>query len=190
MPAPGAKHRVYAGIGSRSLLPGEAERITTLAAKLARRGFWLHSGNAAGADAAFQAGAAGQGTAFLPWEGHEPANLQGMEPCHEITDHARETARRLHRDGVALTGRRLAFMARNVQIVEGLDKICPVQMLLCCAAPSGPDAVSGGSALAWNLARERGIPRFNLRRPEDAAALDTWLTAAVGRPLPMVSSGA
>ena len=62
---------VYAGIGSRATPPSVLEAMTTMAAWLARRGWHLHSGGAAGADSAFAAGApAGTRTVFLPWPGY------------------------------------------------------------------------------------------------------------------------
>ena len=45
--------------------------MTTMSTWLARRGWHLHSGGAAGADSAFAAGAsAGTRTVFLPWPGY------------------------------------------------------------------------------------------------------------------------
>ena len=62
---------VYAGIGSRATPRAVLEAMTTMAAWLARRGWHLHSGGAAGADSAFAAGAPpGTRTLFLPWPGY------------------------------------------------------------------------------------------------------------------------
>ena len=48
---------VYAGIGSRATPRAVLEQMTVMAAWLARRGWHLHTGGAAGADTAFAAGA-------------------------------------------------------------------------------------------------------------------------------------
>ena len=62
---------VYAGIGSRATPPETLRDMTRMAAWLARRGWHLHSGGAAGADSAFAAGApAERRTVFLPWPGY------------------------------------------------------------------------------------------------------------------------
>lgn len=158
-------NRIWAGIGSRNITTEEAASLRQLAAFLSTRGWWLHSGNADGADAAFQSGAGGRGTAFLPWPSHAPGNLCGMEACTEIAPEALDTARRLHPAGARLHGRSLLYMARNVQIVEGLRGTRPVAFVACCADPL-PEGVAGGSQLAWSLARERGIPFLNLRTAE------------------------
>ena len=57
----GRDHRMtqltYAGIGARATPPAILEHMTVIAAWLARKGWHLHSGGAAGADTAFAAGA-------------------------------------------------------------------------------------------------------------------------------------
>jgi predicted Rossmann fold nucleotide-binding protein DprA/Smf involved in DNA uptake len=47
----------YAGIGSRQITSEEASILRGLGARLASLGFWLYSGNATGADQAFEEGA-------------------------------------------------------------------------------------------------------------------------------------
>ena len=61
----------YAGIGARSTPKPVLADMTAIAAWLARAGWHLASGGAAGADAAFAAGTpAGQPTLYLPWSGY------------------------------------------------------------------------------------------------------------------------
>ena len=63
---------VYAGIGSRATPRAVLETMTVMAAWLARKGWHLHTGGAAGADTAFAAGApAGLRTVYLPWPGYQ-----------------------------------------------------------------------------------------------------------------------
>ena len=57
---------VYAGIGSRATPPETLRDMTIMAAWLARRGWHLHSGGAAGADSAFAAGAPGRAPHRVP----------------------------------------------------------------------------------------------------------------------------
>ena len=152
---------VYAGIGSRATPPAVLETATVMAAWLARRGWKLHSGGAAGADSAFAAGAPpGARTLFLPWPGFRgrggpdcrTPSGQELDPClaiaaghHPAWHRCSPAARKLH--------------ARNVQIVLGTDAASPVDAVICWT-PGG--AVTGGTGLGIRIARTHGIPVLNL----------------------------
>ena len=88
----------YAGIGARATPPAILEHMTVIAAWLARKGWHLHSGGAAGADTAFAAGApASQRTLFLPWRGyrsHGRRDLHVLSP--EDMDRCLAIAAKLH----------------------------------------------------------------------------------------------
>ena len=166
-------HR-YAGIGSRQITAAEAVAIRNLSKKLAARGFWLYSGNATGADQAFQEGAGSKAIAFLPHAGYNRGICPQTQRCQTITKEAIATARQLHPKGDSLSEHSLAMMARNVQIIEGIPGLPRVEFVLCCADPDG-QGVAGGSAMGWKVARRHGIPFLNLRVPGWEARLDALL---------------
>lgn len=154
----------YAGIGSRQITADEAGMIRDLARLLSSRGYWLHSGNALGADQAFQEGAGARSVAFLPWPDYNPGIFPDTIRHTGLSDVALKLARKLHPCGDKLSQYSLKFMARNVQIVDGTAEYPPVDFVLCCATPL-EDGVQGGSAMAYRVARLRGIPFINLREP-------------------------
>lgn len=59
----------YAGIGSRRTPDDVLVLMYAIARMAAARGLWLYSGHADGADWAFERGAGGRATIFLPWRG-------------------------------------------------------------------------------------------------------------------------
>lgn len=168
----------YAGIGSRQISLVEAETIRGLARSLAVQGYWLHSGNAIGADQAFQEGAGKQSVAFLPW----PEYNQGICPdslryC-QFSEESVSIARKLHPKGATLSAHSFSMMARNVQMVDGVPGHPRVAFVLCCADPT-EYGVKGGSAMAFRLAKLRGIPFINLRKPGWEAELRAVLGVEV-----------
>ena len=151
----------YAGIGSRATPGAVLENMSVIAAWLARRGWHLHTGGAAGADTAFAAGApAGRRTVFLPWpayRGHRGADCRTLAPdemhrClaiaavhHPAWHRCSPAARKLH--------------ARNVEIVLGTNAASPVHAVVCWTRGG---AVTGGTGLGIRIARTHGIPVLNL----------------------------
>ena len=151
---------VYAGIGSRATPPETLRDMTTMAAWLARRGWHLHSGGAAGADSAFAAGApAERRTVFLPWPGYRGCrgpdcrtlSRDRMHTClaiaaalHPAWHRCSPAARKLH--------------ARNVSILAA-DTDVPVDAVACWTRDGLP---SGGTGMGIRVARHYGIPVLNL----------------------------
>jgi hypothetical protein len=159
---PASRWRAYAGIGSRDITSEEAAILRGLGKRLADLGYWLYSGNAVGADQAFEEGAGAKAVAFLPGEEYNPEVGREAIRCKTITDDALRIARELHPKGSKLSPRTRLLMARNVQIVDGIPGYPPVEFVLCCADPRH-DGVAGGSAMAYRVARRRGIPFINIR---------------------------
>ena len=151
---------VYAGIGSRATPAPVLQTMTVMAAWLARCGWHLHSGGAAGADSAFAAGApAGTRTLFLPWPGYRgntgtdcrTLGADRTRPClaiaaalHPAWHRCSPAARKLH--------------ARNVGIL-GADTDTPVDAVV---AWTEGGAVRGGTGMGIRIAHDRGIPVLNL----------------------------
>ena len=112
----------YAGIGARATPHAVLEQMTVIAVWLARKGWHLHSGGAAGGDTAFAAGApASQRTLFLPWRGyrghggaglpHALGGTDGPLPRHRLHPASRLAPLLARRPQVARPQRR--FVARR-----------------------------------------------------------------------------
>ena len=152
---------IYAGIGARATPGAVLADMTKMAAWLARTGWHLASGGAAGADTAFAVGApAGGRTLYLPWRGyngHEGPDCRvlsraELSACmtiaarlHPAWNRCSPAVRKLHaRNAAALLG-------------PGLDR--PVDAVVCWS-PGG--AVVGGTGMALRIAAEHRIPVINL----------------------------
>ena len=152
---------VYAGIGSRATPRAVLEAMTIMATWLARRGWHLHAGGAAGADSAFAAGAPpGSRTVFLPWPGYRGCggsdcrtlSPDRMRAClaiaaalHPAWDRCSPAARTLH--------------ARNTAILLGEDGDTPVHAVACWTTQG---RIAGGTGMGIRIAHDRGIPVLNL----------------------------
>ena len=152
---------VYAGIGSRATPPSVLEAMTTMAAWLARRGWHLHSGGAAGADSAFAAGApAGSRTLFLPWPGYR--GCRGSD-CRTLSaDRTRcclAIAAALHPAWHRCSPAARKLHARNAAILLGDDADTPVHAVV---AWTSRGLVSGGTGMGIRIAHDRDIPVLNL----------------------------
>ena len=151
----------YAGIGSRATPSDVLHDMTRMAAWLARRGWHLHSGGAAGADSAFAAGAPPERrTVFLPWPGYRGnagPDCRTLSPdrtrtclaiasaLHPAWHRCSPTARRLH--------------ARNAAILLGQNADTPVHAVVAWTVGG---AVRGGTGMGIRVAHDRGIPVLNL----------------------------
>ena len=135
--------------------------MTRMAAWLARHGWHLHSGGAAGADSAFAAGAPpDRRTIFLPWPGYRGCagpdcralSPERMRTClaiaadlHPTWHRCSPTARNLH--------------ARNTAILLGENAGTPVHAVVAWTVGG---AVRGGTGQGIRIAHRYGIPVLNL----------------------------
>ena len=151
---------VYAGIGSRATPAAVLESMTVMAAWLARRGWHLHSGGAAGADSAFAAGAPPDTrTLFLPWPGYRgnagpDCRTLGADRTRRCLAIAADLHPTWHRCSPA--ARKLH--ARNVSIL-GVDIDAPAHAVVAWTVAG---AVRGGTGMGIRIARRYGIPVLNL----------------------------
>ena len=151
---------VYAGIGSRATPRAVLEAMTTMAAWLARRGWHVHSGGAAGADSAFAAGAPpGSRTLFLPWPRYRgnagpDCRTLGADRYRRCLAIAADLHPAWHRCSPA--ARKLH--ARNAGILAA-DTNAPVDAVVCWTRDGLP---SGGTGMGIRIAHEFGIPVLNL----------------------------
>ena len=152
---------VYAGIGSRATPPETLRDMTTMAAWLARRGWRLHSGGAAGADTAFAAGAPPERrTVFLPWPAYR--GCTGPD-CRTLSPDRMRTclaiAADLHPTWHRCSPAARTLHARNTAILLGEDAGTPVHAVI---AWTSQGRVSGGTGQGIRIADRYGIPVLNL----------------------------
>ena len=152
---------VYAGIGSRATPSSVLEVMTTMAAWLARRGWHLHSGGAAGADSAFAAGAPAEcRTVFLPWPGYRGnAGPDCRTLSADRTRRCLAIAAALHPAWHRCSPAAQQLHARNVAILLGQDADTPVHAVVAFT-PEG--AIAGGTGMGIRIAHDRRIPVLNL----------------------------
>ena len=152
---------IYAGIGSRTTPRTVLEVMTTMAAWLARLGWHLHSGGAAGADSAFSAAApVHHRTIFLPWPGYRGC---ASPDCRTLSpDHMRAylaIAAALHPAWHRCSPAARKLHARNTAILLGEDAHTPVHAVV---AWTSRGLISGGTGMGIRIAHYRSIPVLNL----------------------------
>ena len=154
---------IYAGIGARATPPAVLERMTTMATWLARRGWYLRTGGARGADDAFTSGAPRtRRVIFLPWpryngwSGDEcrimsSDRLDALAPIaaalHPAWNRCSPAVRKLH--------------ARNAAILLGPDPGRPVPVRAAVCWTEGGRA-QGGTGMAIRIAQTHGIPVLDM----------------------------
>ena len=152
---------VYAGIGSRGTPARVLADMTKMAAWLARNGWHLASGGAAGADTAFASGVpAGRRTLFLPWPGYN--GCRGPD-CRVLTPSqlsaCMEIAAGLHPAWRRCSSGARKMHARNAAILLSASLDRPVHAVVAWTAGG---RVEGGTGMGIRIAQARGIPVLNL----------------------------
>ena len=180
-----APNRIYAGVGSRSTPPDILDLMERIAEAMARRGWTLRSGAAAGADGAFENGAeraGGPREIWLPWDGFNGRTADGATRVGRNSARNRDRARQCHPAWHTLSDGAQKLMVRNVHQVLGPEPgSSPPADVMLCWTPDG--AAGGGTGLAVRLARRHGIPVVDLGTV-DARELQAAVGAAVERGLP------
>lgn len=180
----------YAGIGARKTPPETLRKMEDIAEELARDGWIMRSGGAAGADTAFEDGVKrgdpSKREIFLPWDGFDP-DRSGKKRYADNktsfvvakTERMIEIARKYHPryDGLSRGAR--AMMDRNSCQMLGrtLDK--PSRLVVCWT--EGGKAV-GGTGQALRQADDMGVPVLNLGDPR-LRDLDAPTLAGMARDL-------
>lgn len=159
-----------AGIGSRQTPDPMLRVIHLLGRDLAARRIGIRSGNARGADQAWEAGASAAGgrvVSFLAAAGQGRSGIP-FDTLHPLVqERAMEIASTLHPAWDRMTSYVRKLMARNVCQVLGSGLDHPVEGVLCWAEgtkfkDNAIADVAGGTGLAVRLAHARGIPVLNL----------------------------
>lgn len=166
----------YAGIGSRETPEHILHRMREIAEKLDGLGLVLRSGNADGADKAFQSGSSNM-QVMLPWDGYNGALADChtyflgatreaeafTAPYHPAWDRCSQGARKLH--------------ARNATILGGLLLDEPVSFVVCWTK-DGKD--TGGTGQALRMTETNQIPVFNLFHDDAEDRLNNHLYELLG----------
>jgi len=136
----------YAGIGSRKTPPEICDLMTRLATKLEQLGYILRSGGAEGADKAFESGVTypTHKEIFLAKDS-TPKSEEVASTIHPAWDKCSPYVKKLH--------------GRNIFQVLGRNLDSPVEFVICWT-PNSQDV--GGTRTAVVLARQKGIPVYNL----------------------------
>jgi len=153
----GQRSMTYAGIGTSEekgvkIPPKVKAAITKAAEALSKRGYTLLSGNATGADQAFEKGAGKNKRIFK---------------ADQATKQTRTIAQEIHPNPGALSGYALNLMARNTNQVFGADLNQPVDFVLVWTEDGAETAAdrqykTGGSGQAIEMAARKGIPVINM----------------------------
>lgn len=170
--------RTYTGIGARRTPLDVLDLMRSLAARLWQAGWVLRSGGAAGADRAFEAGAAGVGA---EWETYRAdggwCRLADLTPGGP-TAGAFELAARVHPAWSSCSDRVQVLHARNCHQILGPDLSEPASFVVCWTPDGSLDGASreaGGTGQALRVATLHSIPVFNLRRPDHRARVERYL---------------
>jgi len=166
----------YAGIGSRKTPADVQDRLSEAARRLARKGYTLRSGGAAGADTAFEQGAGGMKEIFLPWTGFAGRESPYQPPSREAMD----VAAAVHPAWQRLSDNAKLLMARNSYQVLGEDLRNPVDFVVCWTSDGAEfeeqrSSATGGTGQAIALASRWRIPVFNLARDDAGGRLRDFL---------------
>lgn len=157
--------KTYTGIGSRSAPLDVLELCTYIATMLDRDGWYLRSGGAPGCDQAFEAGS-NNAAIYLPWPKFRTGVFTTMSvwyvpsPSNEARMLAGERISGYHH----MKRGTQALLARNMHQVLGFSLNHPTDFVICWT----PDAeIVGGTAHAIRLAKDKGIPVYNLASESD-----------------------
>lgn len=164
----------YTGVGSRETPNEILVLMKDIAEWLFLKGYTLRSGGADGADTAFESGAHRQCEIYIPWDGFNSLPSTEEYICLRDmmnADKAKEIAESVHPAWDRLSSGAKSLHTRNTYQVLGMDLQSPSKFLICYSKPQGK-SISGGTRTAWEIAKQFGIPCFNLYRDEDRARIE------------------
>lgn len=162
--------RYYAGIGSRETPTNICNYMTKIAKILAKKGYVLRSGGAAGADSAFERGAGSLKEIWLPAKGFNK-NASTLTPSPE----AFVMAKKYHPAWGSCNDFARKLHARNCHQIMGSDLKTPVDFVICWTKGGKGQ---GGTGQALRTAKGEGkgnIPVYDLGDPETLKKMDQIL---------------
>lgn len=180
----------YTGIGSRNTPATVLALMRQIGYVMAMKGYTLRSGGAEGADTAF---AEGWGDAwsetvdfnmysphkaeiYLPWNNfnHQTTAMEGRIFAQGKSKQAHDIAEQIHPNWAYCRPSVKLLHIRNIYQVLGADLETPSEVVVFYAEPDG-DSVKGGTRTAVELAKQRGIPVYNLHDPLEIKRWNMWV---------------
>lgn len=156
---------IITGVGSRETPEEICELFVELGAEAKRRGWWIRSGHAQGADYAFERGAEDHCIVYMPWDTfNKEYPILGRARTSPLRDEVLDIVYRhdhYAHDGISQGVKRIK--SRNVYQVLGEDLATPSDLLICW---TDEGKVIGGTGLAIRIAREHEIPIINVGSPK------------------------
>lgn len=180
--------RYFTVVGSRKTPAKEAEILRDFSERLLRAGWTGRSGLSGEADLALNRALDrydGLAELYIPWDRfndytHGALDGRVIYPKRLGNDaKASAMVAELHPVWASLSRGAKALHTRNAYQVLGKDLATPSDVLMCWALVNRAGQVQGGTATAYNLAVQHGVPVFNLAVPGQLAALDTWIESNV-----------
>lgn len=168
--------KYYAGIGARDTPDSVLKKMREVGKILAKSGFVLRSGAAAGADSAFEEGSDAvdpdQKEIFLPWNGFDPkrdgrkrfANGKSVFADEPTQAHV-DLARKYHPKYDQLGSGPRNMHARNGSQMFGRKLDRPSDVVVCWTQGG---QVKGGTGQALRIAEDNGIEIVNMGDPRIA----------------------
>lgn len=155
--------RYYAGIGSRETPPEVLKTMNEIGGEFAKQGWCLCSGNAIGADLAFERGARAENGLMQIWTANDVDWDKGQN--------ALELAAKFHPAWDKCSGYAKKLHARNGFIILGADLSSPVEFVVCWTKDG---KATGGTGQGLRIAEHYGIPVFNLFADPYGIRLSSW----------------
>ena len=151
---------IIAGIGARKTPQEFLEIFEAVGQEALKRGWYVRSGHADGADYAFELGAKENCIVYLPWKSfNSDKPVLGEAVCVDLREDVLEMVYRHEPYAMECNIGIKRIKARNVYQVLGVDLQKPSDIVVCWT-PEGK--IVGGTGLAMKLARKANIPIINV----------------------------
>lgn len=155
-----------AGIGSRQTPPEILAEMKKIGQWARQNKIVVNSGHADGADWAFEQGAQEYCTAFVPWRGFNiHLRSKASIVVYNPTEEAMKSVFFYHPYPRSLSKTVQLIMARNWAQVMGQDDKTPVNAVICWTRDGKEE---GGTSQAMRIAKNKGIPIYNMAEYQTA----------------------